>query len=1028
MAMRHAARPPSRPPPNPSLAPTTSRMVRPPPPVTPAARRPGTSCRAAKDVPCAKCVDGSGHSARCQCKEYPRTKGPVEPYSSDKLKKPRSSGGTYSKPDARVKLIPVEEITYVQHRKPYGKTVGTSGPQKRHCRRSVTPPPGSRRVSLVGSASLTQNPMPSESSYGLSCKRPETAENGHPFAGGHISSSVTPQITSLMNPASPSCKSSQPLSTNLDLDRMGCTKALAKSSSSSILHSQGQNSKKLSASLPKEAVINPVSPSPKQIRAPHPSDNPLGTSKSVSTSERGKLCSRNISLTARSTISPVLHAPIVDPALLSPTSVLSGRPIEVDPVTRTAVPVTQEPTLKPVLLSPVAERNESSMERKNISPTHSPQRMASTQHAALLQERNPGASINCGKSSGAPVTLHTKLHKKHYQSEAPWKGNFHVTGELVHTCGGLEAHYPFEIYVKAYEASEQMPENLNLEAVPLSQLWPKKFRMAPPDGQDLGLWFVSSHHRDHKSFDHLLEKVASHTGLWTKIGDTELAIFSSKLLTQHYQRRNDKLYFWGVFGKRLRKKGCQPHTHIKNVKRGNPSQSNENTSNKYEEVGMKLNVTKCKETENAESGMALGARGNNTTDVTGNKEIVRYDEADEFNDSTAVLGTPDSNPASSGSAPAAFLNGNCNHDSANKSTFSIEESASQPADRSSASSNIVLDMPPGFSLDVPPGFSKADCQVQIGAAAVSYEDFTCQPADRSLACSDIMPDIPPGFSLDIPPGFSKAKCQLQIGAAAVSCANATPSLILDTPPGFPTDIPPGFNESHRQRAPAISSAGPETCVSTPGAEKTPPFIRFSLNVLRPVKIEVPPGFTALHAVKKEHGLPDVDKAMEKQKLYSLVSAKEKPRKADEMKITENEVKVEQDENSEEECPKTRPLADLYPRPSDGTEFSRPTSAHLPDLQERAPKKQVQQRKRGRQESQELSPADTNTKRTNVNGRIALNNGASHANSKVSCACASLEGRAVLPTKARQVGASSGDHLDDSISCRCVVCGKEFPAL
>jgi hypothetical protein len=101
-----------------------------------------------------------------------------------------------------------------------------------------------------------------------------------------------------------------------------------------------------------------------------------------------------------------------------------------------------------------------------------------------------------------------------------------------------------------------------------------------------------------------------------------------------------------------------------------------------------MDVAKGKETGNTESdiGMTLGARGN-PTDVTGNKEIVRdnYEgiakvldltggkETDRVNDCIAVRGTPDSNPVSSCSAPAASrLNGCRRLDSANKSTFSLE--------------------------------------------------------------------------------------------------------------------------------------------------------------------------------------------------------------------------------------------------------------------------------------------------------------------------------------------------------------------
>jgi hypothetical protein len=275
-----------------------------------------------------------------------------------------------------VKLIPVEDITYAKHKKPYSRIVGSAVLQKRHCRRSVTPPPNSRKVSLVGYRSPTQSPKASASSYDLCLprKRPETAENGHPFARGHISSSVTPQITSLKDPASPSCKSSQPLSTNWNTDstsrnqeRTEGAKALARSSNLSILHSQGQSSQKMAASLPKGAMVNPVSPSPKQMRALHPSGDPLCTkagpsSKNLCTPESAKLCSRNVSFTSRSTAAPGLQAPIVEPALLSPTSVLSERPIEVYPDTRAAAPVVQEPSIKPVLPSPIPVHHGSSTE------------------------------------------------------------------------------------------------------------------------------------------------------------------------------------------------------------------------------------------------------------------------------------------------------------------------------------------------------------------------------------------------------------------------------------------------------------------------------------------------------------------------------------------------------------------------------------------------------------------------------------------------------------------------------------------
>lgn len=110
------------------------------------------------------------------------------------------------------------------------------------------------------------------------------------------------------------------------------------------------------------------------------------------------------------------------------------------------------------------------------------------------------------------------------------------------------------------------------------------------------------------------------------------------------------------------------------------------------EIGMKLDAIKGKERENAISdvGVTLDAREgeeiDNAMHVAKDSAIVRDNcegiaealdltggkETDRDNDCVAVLRTPDSNPASSCTAPAASLNICCSHDSANKNSFSLE--------------------------------------------------------------------------------------------------------------------------------------------------------------------------------------------------------------------------------------------------------------------------------------------------------------------------------------------------------------------
>ncbi|BAT10794.1 Os10g0408700, partial [Oryza sativa Japonica Group] len=58
------------------------------------------------------------------------------------------------------------------------------------------------------------------------------------------------------------------------------------------------------------------------------------------------------------------------------------------------------------------------------------------------------------------------------------------------------------------------------EARSLSHLWPKTFKMKPPEGQDIGLCFISSLQRPNGSSDHLLKNISLHIGLRTKAGAT----------------------------------------------------------------------------------------------------------------------------------------------------------------------------------------------------------------------------------------------------------------------------------------------------------------------------------------------------------------------------------------------------------------------------------------------------------------------------------------------------------------------------
>uniref|UniRef100_J3LLD4 AIPP2-like SPOC-like domain-containing protein n=1 Tax=Oryza brachyantha TaxID=4533 RepID=J3LLD4_ORYBR len=561
--------------------------------------------RRREDTACPTCGDriGSENVIRCQCKKSPEhekhevyhandamleAKGFSRPNSSRKKRMHKSPGGTYSKPDARVKIIPAEEITYVRHGKLYGKTVGSAGLQKRHCRRSVTPPPSSRKVSLVTPTVANQKPTtpvspaasciswPERAENGHSvatpclspnwtgttenCRSldtacispnwPGTAENGHSLVGGYMTNSLTTQIASLLKRPSPICRAvlSQPSGTSLrteatapkNLSRSDSREAFVKSCSSRAFpaHVLAAHS----------TIVSPgtnAEPSTESFCAPGNENSPtncnLGTLQCQGT---------------RTAVAPSVQKTLTMEPVPSPKSVLSEKPNEACPDTASRPPSRPNlfdgkcmlGSLQSEAIIPPTQSPQSTSHARCVELSEDFEAVPSTKsHISTEKQTNQETPITCNVSSDTPVILHTKLHKKHYQPEACWKGKFEVTGELTHICDGLEAHFPFEISVKVYEASKLMPEVLKLEAIPLSHLWPKTFKMKPPEGQDIGLCFISSPQRPNGNSDHLLKNISSHIGLRTKIGAAELLIFSSKLLTQEYQRKCGQCYFWGVF-------------------------------------------------------------------------------------------------------------------------------------------------------------------------------------------------------------------------------------------------------------------------------------------------------------------------------------------------------------------------------------------------------------------------------------------------------------------------------------------------
>uniref|UniRef100_A0ACD5X0Z1 Uncharacterized protein n=1 Tax=Avena sativa TaxID=4498 RepID=A0ACD5X0Z1_AVESA len=712
------------------------------------------------DAPCPASSGDRGHSG--QCKKAP---GNVMH---------KRSGGTYSKPDARVKLIPTEDIiTYARHGKTFGRTVGSADLQKRRCRRSVTPPPGSRRVSIARSTLPTQ-----KATAPLSQK--STAPYTH-----KVATQLTPKPMSPPPPPPPvaSCLSAK------RFEKAGNRKIVSLKKPSPLCKSV-QRAAVPPAVLRKESEMNPISPSSVHVLPEHSIKVPLATkaepSKSVSTksnirNERQINPEASISCNISSGTPAISHtklykkpdqsksttqAPHVEPSnyfeALQSTQIHTRNEIQTNqeapiscdmssgapPISHTKLykkpdqlkSVTQAPRVEPsndfealpstqIHTSDEIQTNQEASISCNMSSgaqailhtelynkPYQPESITPgpcvelsnnldafpsyKSHMSNDRQTNQEVSTSCGMPSGAPLILHTEPRKKTHQADACWKGKFEVTGELTHTCDEIEAHFPLEIFINVYQASKQMPEVLKLEALPLSYLLPKKFKMEPPDAQDIGLCFISSHQRPNRNFDHLLEKLSSHIGLRTDIGTIELLIFSSKLLTEDDQTKDGKLFFCGVFRKHPRKKS-----------------------------GIKVKLT-------------------------------GDEEANGINKCMPMLKTPDANATSHAAPAVSFFTGSCSPVSAG--------SPCKAAMRAPASGDLILDSPPG---DVPPpGFTS----VRTGETA------------SSRLVLDSLDDVPPGFTpahrgLHTSTLFSEKKSAIKFSLNV-------------TRPVKTEDIPPGFSK------------------------------------------------------------------------------------------------------------------------------------------------------------------------------------------------------------------------------------------
>lgn len=391
-------------------------------------------------------------------------KGFAKPNSSNKYGMHKSSGGTYSKPDARVKIIPAEEITYVRHGKLCGKTVGSDGLQKRQRRRSVTPPPSSRKVSLVTPTVVNQRPTPpvspaasrispnrpgtaknvhsvvtscispnltgkAENGHSLATSGispncpgavkkihslatspispmwPETAGNGHSLVGGYITNSFTTQIASLSQRPSPFCRAvlSQPSGTPLGTDATAPKNLSRSGNREAYVKSCSSRTRTFSSAHAHSTVVPPgtnAEPSAESFCAP-------GNEKSSPMScKLGTLQCQG----TRTAVAPSVQKKLtMEPALPSPKSVLSEKSNEAYPDTA------PRPSSRPNLFDtkckvgspqsetiiPPSQSPQSTSHARCVEPPDDFEAVPSTKsHIITEKQMNQEAPINCNVSSG----------------------------------------------------------------------------------------------------------------------------------------------------------------------------------------------------------------------------------------------------------------------------------------------------------------------------------------------------------------------------------------------------------------------------------------------------------------------------------------------------------------------------------------------------------------------------------------------------------------------------------------------------
>ncbi|CAL5080575.1 unnamed protein product [Urochloa decumbens] len=129
--------------------------------------------------------------------------------------------------------------------------------------------------------------------------------------------------------------------------------------------------------------------------------------------------------------------------------------------------------------------------------------------------------------------------------EPVWRGVLNTSNEEYILLSG---HLSTKSCEKVRDLSKSLTRVVEMNKLPRSKVWPKRWERSKPMDDDIGLYFFPNKMRPDKSHDQLLKEVMEHDlALRAIIGDNEMLMFPSSLLPERYQTFQMKHYLWGIF-------------------------------------------------------------------------------------------------------------------------------------------------------------------------------------------------------------------------------------------------------------------------------------------------------------------------------------------------------------------------------------------------------------------------------------------------------------------------------------------------